>query len=209
MMDWLEERFERFAIPHLTRGIVFISALVFVLRGFSPDFVRMLTLNPYAIMHGEVWRLITFLFIPSTQSFFFIIFYLLFTWYVGEALEAAWGPFRLNVYFLIGMICLALTAFFIVGGQVDNVYFYSSLFLAFGTQFPKMEIILFPIPIPIQARFLAILSGVLILITFLANPFLRMVILASVMNYILFYGVPFVIHSFKDRKRKKRLKKFK
>ncbi|MFZ5807064.1 MAG: hypothetical protein ACOY3I_07655 [Verrucomicrobiota bacterium] len=206
MMQGLEKYLGRFAIPHLTRGVVFLSALVFILGGISPDFVGMLTLEPEAIMRGEVWRLLTFLFIPETRSILFLIFYLWFTWFVGNALEEEWGAFRLNMYFLTGMLFVTLTAFFLIGGQIDNVYFYSSLFLAFGTQFPKVELMLFPIPIPIQARFLAIFSGIMIFLTFLFNPFSRLLILASLMNYFLFFGIPLLWHWRKDLQRKKRLK---
>ena len=74
LLDSLERRFGRFAIPGLIRIVAGFNALVFVLARLNPEFVRMLDLNRGAILHGQVWRLVTYIFIPTTDSPFWIIF---------------------------------------------------------------------------------------------------------------------------------------
>ena len=47
---------------------------------------------------GQVWRLITFVFIPfSGGGPLSVILGIYFTWFVGTALEREWGDFRYTV----------------------------------------------------------------------------------------------------------------
>ena len=102
-LDKLERRFGFLGIPGLPRILVGFAALVFGLAWLLPGFTSMLTLDPVRIRHGEVWRLITYIFIPQTQSPLWVIFALWFLWWIGEGVERAWGSFRLTLYFLFGM----------------------------------------------------------------------------------------------------------
>ena len=61
-----------------------------------------------AVLHGQVWRLITFIFIPPNSNILFILFSLYFYWLIGSALENQWGEFRYNIYYLCGMICTVI-----------------------------------------------------------------------------------------------------
>ncbi|MDP9254379.1 MAG: rhomboid family intramembrane serine protease, partial [Verrucomicrobiota bacterium] len=112
LLDKLERRLGFLAIPGLIRIIVAFNALVFVLVRLNPDFQFVLDLNPARIMHGEVWRLVTYIFLPQTFSFLWVVFVLWFLWFIGEGLEQAWGAFRLTLYFLVGMIGTTIAAFF-------------------------------------------------------------------------------------------------
>src|SRR5437867_11885809 len=105
-MAWLnklERRFGFLGIPGLIRIVVGFTALVFMLVRLNPDFRFMLDLDPERIRHGEVWRLVTYIFLPQTSSFLWIILLLWFLWFIGEGLEQAWGAFRLTLYFFVGM----------------------------------------------------------------------------------------------------------
>jgi membrane associated rhomboid family serine protease len=109
LLDKLERRFGFLAIRGLPRILVGFAALVFGLTwllktagsaGYAqtlPDFTSMLTLDPVRIRHGEVWRLITYIFIPQATSPLWVLFALWFLWWVGEGLERAWGSFRLTL----------------------------------------------------------------------------------------------------------------
>src|SRR5215210_5140441 len=116
-LDSLERRFGRFAIPGLIRIVVGFNALVFVLHKLNPGYLAMLDLIPARVLQGEVWRLVTYIFIPQFGSGFFpdwlsAIFYLGFLWFVGDGLEQAWGAFRLNLFYIVGMIGTTAAAFF-------------------------------------------------------------------------------------------------
>src|SRR5437763_9301741 len=129
-MTWLDSLARRvgfLAIPGLARILVGFTALVFALSFLAPGFVDVLDLDPARIRHGEVWRLFTYIFIPSTQSPWWILFALWFLRWIGEGLERALGPFRLTLYFLIGMIGTTAAAFFF-GTRFSNAMLMASLF---------------------------------------------------------------------------------
>src|SRR5882757_7165859 len=103
----LERRLGKFAVPNLTGFIIGGMAIVFVLSRFQHEFIGKLVLDFSAVQRGEVWRLVTYLFIPrdtgpSQMSVMWMLFTLYWLWFVGSTLEAEWGAFKLNVYYLIG-----------------------------------------------------------------------------------------------------------
>src|SRR5438270_12584690 len=118
-LDKLERRFGFLGIPGLPRILVGFAALVFGLAWLLPGFTSMLMLDPVRIRHGEVWRLITYIFIPQATSPFWVLLALWFLWWVGVGLDCAWGSFRLALYFLVGMIATTVAAFF-VGSYFSN-----------------------------------------------------------------------------------------
>ena len=97
LLDKLERRFGFLGIPGLIRIIVGFNALVFVLVRLNPDFVSVLSLDPARIRHGEVWRLVTYIFIPQTFSFLWIVFVLWFLWFIGDGLERAMNLYNQRV----------------------------------------------------------------------------------------------------------------
>src|SRR3979411_885872 len=136
LLDNLERRFGFLAIPGLPRILVGFAALVFGLAWLLPGYISMLKLDPDKIRHGEVWRLVTYIFVPQTTSPLWVIFALWFLWWVGEGLERAWGAFRLTLYFLVGMIGTTVAAFFF-GRNFSNQMLVSALFFAFARFCPS------------------------------------------------------------------------
>ena len=96
LLDKLERRFGFLGIPGLMRIVVVFNGLVFLLVRLSPAFRFTLDLDPERIRHGEIWRLITYIFLPQTDSFLWVLLLLWFLWFIGEGLEQAWGAFRLT-----------------------------------------------------------------------------------------------------------------
>src|SRR6266542_3456946 len=111
-LDKLERRLGFLGIPGLMRIVVAFNALVFLLIRLNPGFRFMLDLDPARIRHGEIWRLITYIFLPQTDSFLWVFLLLWFLWFIGEGLEQALGAFRLTLYFIVGMIGTTAAAFF-------------------------------------------------------------------------------------------------
>jgi membrane associated rhomboid family serine protease len=189
-MDRLLARLERsigkYAVGNLTAIIVAGMAAVFLLSMVRPDLVGFLTLDIDAVEHGQVWRLVTYLFLPRTFSVIWIIFSLGFVWYVGSSLESHWGSFQFNVYYLVGMIGTT-AAGVITRGEQTNYWLNLSLMLAFGTLFPNEEIWMFFIGIP--AKWLAFLdAGYMAYGLFVGDGSQRAAIIAAAGAYFLFFA---------------------
>src|SRR6059058_2198252 len=118
-LDRLERRFGFLAVPGLIRIVIGFTALVWALMWLNPNLRFALELDPVRIRHGELWRLVTYIFIPQTLSPWWILFALWFLWFIGNGLEQAWGAFRLTLYFLVGMIGTTAAAFFF-GARFSN-----------------------------------------------------------------------------------------
>lgn len=197
-MNWLnklERKFGRIGVPNLMLYIVIGNLIVFLFdillfaKG-GVTFSSYLSLNPDAVMHGQVWRLITFVFIPPETSPIWLAFVLYFYYFVGSSLESAWGSFRFTLYYLIGMIGTIIAGLFTGAGTA--VFLNLSLFFAFATLFPDHQVLLFFF-IPIKVKWLGLLDAVLFLITIVISPLpAKIAALVAIANYFLFFGPTFI-----------------
>jgi hypothetical protein len=187
LLDRLENSLGRFAIPGLIRYVVALNALVFLLTLLQPAYVAALVFSREAIEAGQVWRLVTWIFIPTTQSLLLIFAYLSFTWWVGDGLEAAWGTFRLNVYYFLGLLgCVA--SGFIFGVAGGNAMLTLTLLLAAATLEPNLQILLFYL-IPMRLKWVAVI-GLIYPAYIVATgglPGAALVALCLI-NYLVFFG---------------------
>lgn len=206
MIERLERSLSRFAIPGLIRYVVALNALVFILVTFDPNFEQFLVLDRAAILHGEVWRLVSWIFIPTTQSFFWIIFYLMFTWWLGDLLEGSWGTFRLNAYYFLGMV-LCIGSALIFGASAGNLFLNLSLFLAVATLAPDLEILLFLI-LPVKIKWVALFSLIFPVFVLIFQPLAeKMVVVMCLGNYLIFFAPAYfkgTLASHKTRERRQR-----
>src|ERR1700736_6313320 len=101
-LDRLEKKLGRFAIPNVTLFLVVLQGLTFVRMLVQPPqnagIIERLLLIPEKVMHGEVWRLVSFIFLPPATNPVFAFFGLYFLYLMGTALEGYWGTFRYNLY---------------------------------------------------------------------------------------------------------------
>ena len=140
----------------------------------------MLSLNVSKILHGQIWRLVTWIiYPPSTSSALWFVIAILFFYYpISASLERTWGSFRFTVYILSGMIFTVISAFilyFITGGVLDaylngsqfSTYYISlSIFLAYALTYPDMKVLLYFV-IPIKMKWMAIVYAALVVYDFL------------------------------------------
>jgi membrane associated rhomboid family serine protease len=162
-------------------------AIVWVLSMAKPEFEERLVLDIGAIRRGEVWRLVTFLFIPLGGSTFSILINLYFMWWVGSSLEQHWGSFKFNVYYFVGAIG-AIAAALITGGASNFWLNDASLLLAFATLFPDVQILLFFI-LPIRVKWLGFLTAATVAFSLAMGGWpTRASIVASLVSYVLFFG---------------------
>ena len=191
LLDRLERRFDRLAIPGLLRVIASFQVICFVLIYAKPGFESVLMLTPAAWTDWEVWRFFTFCFIPNTLSLIWILFAVMILLLIGDQLEAEWGKFRLNLYYLGTVACLWAGVILsgpemgaAVGLQASTLL-YSSLFLAFATVVPDYTFLLFFV-LPVKVKWLAMLDGAFLLVQFVIAPALRMPLLLALLPYALF-----------------------
>jgi len=196
--DKLERRLGFLAIPGLHRILVGFAGLVFILSLALPGFTSVLVLDPEKIRHGEVWRLITYIFIPQSLSPLWVIFALWFLWWVGEGTERAMGAFQFTLYFVLGMIGTTTAAFFL-GSNFSNVMLISSIFFAFA-RFYSEEIIYVLFILPVRIKYLAWIYGALLILGFFtgSNSY-RAALVAAFANYLIFFG-PEIIHQARQRR---------
>jgi hypothetical protein len=207
ILDRLEKWLGRFAVPGLIRYVVALSALVFILVTINPGYTQVLALDRNAILHGEIWRLASWIFIPETTSYFWILFYLLFTWWIGDTLEESWGAFRLNAYYFSGMI-LCIASALIFGASGGNFFLNLSLFLAVATLAPNFEIMLFLI-IPVKMKWVALFSLIGPLgYLFFGSLAMKMMVVMCLGNYLLFFAPSFFRNRLEGRRNQSRREKF-
>src|SRR5436190_12401624 len=196
-LDRLERRFGFLAIPGLIRIVIGFTALVYVLVYLNRGFESFLTLDPALILRGQVWRLVTYIFIPQTFSPLWMLLALWFLWFIGEGLERAWGPFRLTLYFVVGMIGTTIAAFFF-GSNFSNGMLITSLFFAFARFYPDQVIYILFI-LPVKIKWLAWVSAAFLLFGFFINSnSYRMALVAAFVNYLIFFG-PEIVYEARHR----------
>ena len=106
-MNWLnklERKFGRYAVPNLIVYLIGAYSVGFVLNMVAPNILGFLNFQPYYILHGQIWRLITWILMPTDSNIIFLLIMMMFYYQLGTALERAWGTFRFNAYIIGGIL---------------------------------------------------------------------------------------------------------
>lgn len=193
LLSRLERRFGKYAVSGLPTIIVGGMAASFILGMLQPGYLGLLVLDPVRAFGGggakfpELWRLFTYLFIPNSQSPIWAFFEVWWTWIILSNLEQAWGAFRLNAFYVVGMLATTIAAV-LVGGAAGNFWLDLSVLLAFATVFPNYEIYLFFV-LPIRMKWLALVSLGIALFSALGGGWpVWAAMIAGLANYFLFCG---------------------
>lgn len=163
-------------IPDIIFIMVVLNGLVFVgqnmLPGLFEHFFALWSLNS---SRGDFypWQLLTYGFLHG--SVMHILFNMFMLWMFGRELEVIMGPKRFLTYYLtcvVGAGIVQLAVATLQGGQYATVGASGGVFgvlLAFGMAFPnRMVLLLFP-PIPMKAKYLVVLAGLMELYVGLAG----------------------------------------
>ncbi|HIS27134.1 MAG TPA: hypothetical protein IAA57_09620 [Candidatus Pullilachnospira intestinigallinarum] len=196
LLTRLERKFGRYALSNLSLYIVITYAAGYILSLTSSGLLSYLTLEPYYILRGQVWRLVSWLLIPPGRLNIFTIITLLFYYSVGNTLERTWGAFRYNVYIFSGILMTIVGSFllyFLYGGRVlmgaafSTYYISMSIFLAFAATYPNMQVFLYGL-IPLKVKWLGYLDGILLIVELIQGGWAsRVVIICSLLNFIVFF----------------------
>ena len=189
-------RHPRFGIAGLMRILIIGSAAVWLLSLMdrTGTVIYYLALYPRMILQGQLWRIVTFIFVPASSGFFTLIF-LYFYYFIGTTMEREWGQAKFSLYFLCGMIFTVVYAFavyFITGKSPDPYsvaeYIFLSMFFTFATYYPDVQVLLFFI-IPIKIKWLAWVDAAFFIFSVFSLPFPNSLLpVVAVLNYLLFCG---------------------
>ena len=190
-MNWLDklQRKTRWqGISGLMTTVVIGMAVVLVAEMFAPDYniAGYLAFVPSMVAKGQVWRLLTFIFLPPDSSPLWMVFALYFYFSIGRALEYSWGSFRFTMFYVVGWLGAIIAG--LITGYGTNTYLNLSLFFAYAIIFPDAQFLLFFV-IPIKAKYLAIVDAALYLLMLILGSWsVRAAIIASFLNLALFFG---------------------
>lgn len=212
-MSYFERKFGKYAIRNLSLILIILYLIGYLIYFANPGLLNYLSLNPYAIVHGQIWRLISWLLIPPGETNIFFIAIMLFFYYsIGTSLERVWGAWRYNVFIFTGILFTVISAFvwmgisYMTGGtsgyltRLGSASYFSALSLAFSTYyinmgiffayaitFPDAMVLMFFI-IPIKVKWLGLIDVIYLVYEFVVSygP-TRYVIVATFLNIALLY----------------------
>ena len=176
----------RFGIPNLAMYIAIGQVIVGVLSLLPPlrNLLSLLVFSRMAILHGQVWRLVTFVFVPTTANPFYLLLGCYVIYWTGQMLEREWGTAKFSLFYLCGVLWSILGG--LILGLADIYYIHLSFFLVIATMYSEMQV-LFMFVLPIKMKWLALLDVALILLQGLeSGPYVVLLALPSFINYFIF-----------------------
>ena len=190
-----------FGIPNLMKIIVIgtvVVYLLYLLTGYNASSIQFLTFNLNSLLHGEIWRLVTFIFVPTNFSPFWLLISLFFYYFIGSTLEREWGTAKFTLYYFSGVVLTLVVGIVTALVSGHNVliegtsYVNLSMFFAFAMLYPETQFLVFFI-IPVKVKWLAWIDAayfaLAVLQYLLTGHFLYALIpIVAVLNYLLFFA---------------------
>lgn len=235
MKSNFEKKYGKYAIKNLTVYLIAFYVIGYIMELVNPEMCSYFSLDPYMILHGQVWRIVTWLLMPPESLSVFTIIMLLLYYNLGTTLEKTWGTYRYNVYLFSGFLFTIVGAFVIYGvyailyptstmltgsyisALVNTYYINLTIFLVFAVTYPDMELLLYFV-LPVKMKWFGILY-----VAFIAYDIYRafayyptavaiiqtLIILVSLLNFLIFWlsGKFKVGYVHGGAKRKKEFKK--
>ncbi len=187
----LERRYARYAFTNITFALVAAMAVMFVLLLTSPGLIHWMTLDREQVLHGQLWRLVTFAFLPPSMSPIWIVFSLFWLYTMGVMIEQTWGSFRYQIYLFLGWLGSVIVGM-ASGVATTNAMMLASVTLAFATLFPDYEVrVFFVLPVKVKWFGWLIALGLLAAVG-ASEGVARLYPAIAVANYLLFFAVDLV-----------------
>jgi len=160
------------SLPPFTRAVkwlvitnaavyLLLELLKWIVPTLGEELTLVLALIPAFVMHGWIFQLVTYSFVHA--GVLHILFNMLGLWMFGAQLESDWGYKRFLEFYFFCVIGAALTTIAVsytgVGGVVPSTPTVGAsggvlgILMAFGMLYGNQEIMLFPIPISIRAKY--------------------------------------------------------
>ena len=210
----LRRKLEKYTIPNLTLYLIICYGIGYLMQYLVPAGYQYLMLDPFLVLKGQVWRLVTWILIPPDSSNIFFVLITLYLYYsLGGLLERIWGTYKYNVYLFSGLLFTILGAFVLCGysvlmgaqptmytglyllnngsavyfGQFSTYYINMSIFLACAASIPDVQVLLMFI-FPIKVKWLGIVYGIILLVNCIQGGIATwIVVIFSLLNFLVFF----------------------
>ena len=210
----LRRKLEKYAIPNLTLYLIICYGIGYLMQYLVPAGYQYLMLDPFLVLKGQVWRLVTWILVPPDSSNIFFVLITLYLYYsLGGLLERIWGTYKYNVYLFSGLLFTILGAFVLCGysvlmgaqptmytglyllnngsavyfGQFSTYYINMSIFLACAASIPDVQVLLMFI-FPIKVKWLGIVYGIILLVNCIQGGIATwIVVIFSLLNFLVFF----------------------
>ncbi|HJY88397.1 MAG TPA: rhomboid family intramembrane serine protease [Candidatus Acidoferrales bacterium] len=156
-----------------TTAVFLVQKLLELLAGEGPAliFIHFLGLVPFAVLHGFIWQLFTYLFLHGSLLHLLLNMFVL--WMFGRDLELYWGRRRFYVYYFLTGIGAGIINVAVKGllyspssraleiptiGASGAIY---GILLAAAMVFPDRQILLIPFPVTLPMRaYVAVIGAI-------------------------------------------------
>lgn len=210
----LRRKLEKYAIPNLTLYLIICYGIGYLMQFLVPAGYQYLMLDPFLVLKGQVWRLVTWILIPPDSSNIFFVLITLYLYYsLGGLLERIWGTYKYNIYLFSGLLFTILGAFVLCGysvlmgaqptmytglyllnngsavyfGQFSTYYINMSIFLACAASIPDVQVLLMFL-FPIKVKWLGIVYGIILLVNCIQGGIATwIVVIFSLLNFLVFF----------------------
>ena len=210
----LRRKLEKYAIPNLTLYLIICYGIGYLMQYLVPAGYQYLMLDPFLVLKGQVWRLVTWILIPPDSSNIFFVLITLYLYYsLGGLLERIWGTYKYNVYLFSGLLFTILGAFVLCGysvlmsaqptmytglyllnngsavyfGQFSTYYINMSIFLACAASIPDVQVLLMFL-FPIKVKWLGIVYGIILLVNCIQGGIATWIVeIFSLLNFLVFF----------------------
>lgn len=165
-MDEMERKWGRYAIVNLSRYFVLAQVIGYLVELVAPGLMTYLSFDLGKVLHGQIWRLLSWIFTPTASLDIFGILFLLCVLMWGSSLESMLGTFRMNVFLwgsvllcdVVGIVVYIATR--VVLGQgyspyLSTYYILMSMLLALAMCMPEGEVRLYFV-LPIKMKWMLV-----------------------------------------------------
>lgn len=168
-MDKLQKKFGKYAVYNLQKYLILAYCVGLVLNMLSVNVSGLLGFSMDAILHGQIWRLVTWVFCADGGSFISLIF-LYCVYNMAQSFEQMVGTFRMNVYLVGGMLLNLLGGILVyvitlvllgqgISIRLSNYDMLFTIFMALAICMPEATVYLsFLFPIKMKWMFLVYIA---------------------------------------------------
>ena len=162
-MDKLHKKFGKYAVYDLQKYLILAYSVGLVLSMLNVNVDQFFGFSMDAILQGQIWRLVTWLFCADGGSLISLLF-LYCAYSMARSFEQMVGTFRMNVFLVGGMLLNLLGALFVYGlsliliGEgisirLTNYDMLFSIFMALALCMPEAQVYLYFL-IPVKMKWM-------------------------------------------------------